>query len=774
MSDYSVINKYVPRADSLNKAVGKAKYGADLFFENMLYGYILRSSLAHAKIVDIDISKVKKLPGVKVILTGKDLPYHFGLSIEDEPFLAIDVVRYIGEPVVAIAVDNEDIAEEVLDLIKVRYEELPAVFDAKQAMQEGAPIIHPDFKSYKSGDHSLFTSSEPRLNICSHFKVRKGKEIEKAFKEAEYIFEHTFTTPTMQACTIEPSVCTALVSNSEDIIIWASTQSAYRLRDTLSSAMDIPLNKFRIIIPEIGGAFGHRVGAGIESLTVALAIHAKNRPIRMNFNREDELCHFKVRHASNITIKSGVNRNGEIIARKAYIIMDTGAYAKGGPTVCRASGHTSLGPYEIPNVHIDAFCIYSNKVPASGLRAYGTPQVGWAYETHTDIIAQELGFDPVSFRKVNLLRFGGHAATGERIINIALDRCLEKATKEIQWDEKKYTNRKKAGSKRRGVGVSCIQKATTGPSASTTLIKMDQDASVTIITSTVEMGQGSNTALALIAAEILSLPLNQIFVTTPDTDYTPFDAITSSSRATFTSGNAVKNAAIDLRNQLLEMAKNLLKESDTKALSLKSGVIESRNSGKSISLDKIMKSGFYGKLGGLVGRGSFYSNYVMPMDKETGLTEKASAFWMYAAHCAEVEVDINTGKVSVLKVTAAHDVGRAINRLGCEQQIEGSVIFGLGHALYEEIKFEKGKVLNRTLTDYKIPTSMDIPEIIPIIVEDAPDEIGPFGAKGIGEPGVIAIIPAIGNAIFDAVGVRIKDLPCSPEKILLALKNEIK
>ncbi len=763
MSAYATIGGFEPRIDSPGKATGQTRYITDLQVPGMVHGKVLRSAHASARILRIDTSRAERMPGVLAVVTGKDAPYTYGRMIDDEPFLARDVVRYMGEPVAAVAAVDEGTAEDALEAIRVEYEALPAVFDAREALSPSAPVIHPDLGSYRKG---ALPTPAAGTNICSRLKVRKG-DVEAGFAQSDFVFEHTFTTPAIHHCYIEPCAAIAQVDPSGVITVWSGTQGVHLVRQLLSGALGVPLDKVRVIQPPYGGGFGGKVPMHVEPVAVALAI-ACGRPVRVALNREEELSSSSVRHPSVVTMKSGVTRDGRILARKASIILDTGAYARTGPSVLRNAGVTVAGPYDIPNVWIDGLSVYTNKVPSSSLRGYGTPQMAWAYESHMDMIAREIGMDPVEFRLKNVLREGGENANGERVSYVAVDRCIERVAQEIGWGKPRASPT--SGRKARGKGIASVVKACTRPAQSVVVLRLHKTGRVRALISASEMGQGIETVVAQIVAEELGLPVDSVSVTHPDTDYTPFDELTVASKATFHTGNATRTAAIDVRRQLLEGASEQLGVSQDR-LVLDKGRIRARDGSASLAISDVIGKGRYSAANELVGTGMFVSSYVKPLDPETGLSDSPVAFWMYGAHAAEVEVDLETGQVRVLRVVAAHDVGQAISGLGCEQQIQGGVVFALGQSLWEETMFQGGRVANPTVLDYKVPTSLDTPEIVPIMVEDAPHGLGPYGAKGLGETTTTPVAAAIGNAVYDAVGVRIMDLPLSPERVLDALKK---
>lgn len=758
--ELSVIGKRIMRVDGSEKVTGQALYVDDLKMTRMLYGKVLRSGLPHAKILNIDTSRAKKLPGVKAVVTGKDLPFTYGSAVKDQPFFAIERVRHRGEAVVGVAAICDDIAEEALSLIKIDYEDLPALFDPMESMKQSAPLIHEDLEHYW---HAEIFRVVPRTNICTHFKLRKG-DIERGFREADYIFEDTFTNQMVNHSCLETHGAIAQVDFSGKITIWASAQSPFTSRWELASALRIPMTKIRFINPWVGGGFGSKHALKLEPLAVGLALHAKNRPVKVVLTREEEFTSSVVKHPCRILMKTGVMKNGRLIAREVKLFWDTGAYSDCAPYTCRNAGYSAAGPYVIPNISIDSYCIYTNKPIAGAYRGFGHSQIAWAHESQMDIIARALEIDPLEIRLINAVEEGAISATGEVLHSAGLKEALRKAAELLEWE--------KPPGKNRGRGIACMHKNTATPSSSSAIVKINEDGTVTVMISAVDMGQGIHTVAAQVVSEELGIPVERIQVMNADTDMTPYERSTTASRATFHTGNSVRAAAIDARNQILEMASQLM-EVNPNDLILKDGkiLVAGNPSSGSIRIEETIKGGILVAKGGkpVVGHGVFStSSFTTSLDPETGQGARPTAFWMYGAQAAAVEVDTETGQVEVLKMTAAHDVGKAINPLLCEQQIEGSLVMGIGGTLYEEQIVHEGKTLNPNFTDYKIPTSLDVPSMVTFMVE-APHELGPYGAKGVGEPGLAPTAAAISNAIYDAIGVRIKDLPITPEKILKAL-----
>ena len=765
MEDLFVVGKGIPRVDAREKVTGKALFGTDVKFTGMLYGKVLRSSLPHARILHVDTSRAERMAGVKAVVTGKDLKATYGICIQDQPYYCFDKVRYLGDPVAGVAATDEDTAEEALDLIRVEYEELPAVFDPVEAMGEGAPIIHEKLGEYWHGP-AFFP--EPGTNVCNHFKLRRG-DVEEGFRRSDYVSEDTFRTQMVQHCHIEPHATVVQVDSSCRILIWSNTQHPYPCLRELSRSLGLPMHQIRIVVTHVGGGFGGKAALKLEPLCYVLALKVRNnRPVKITQTREEEFyATTVVRHPSLITVKSGVKKDGSLSARKIRMVFDTGAYAELGPVVTRNSGLSSNGPYNVPNMHVDSSCVYTNKTVGGAFRGLGIPQMMWAVDSQMDILAGMVGMDPVEFRLKNAVELGSTTATGQVLkTSVGIKECIRKAADAMDWQ-----NRKRERGRGKGIGI--MHKMTVTPASSSAIIKVNEDGSAEVQASTVDMGQGSNTVLAQIAAEELGLRAEDVRVVSPDTDLTPYDHGTSSSRSTFFMGNAVKAAAADAKRQLLELASEHL-EANPLDLEVHEGIIRVKGSpDRAIRVRDVPKGGSYltGRGTPIIGRGTSTVPDATPLDRETGQGAMPAVFWMYAAQAAEVEVDEETGKVRVLKIASAHDVGKAINPAACEQQIEGALGIGIGATLMEEIKFDGGKTTNPNFVDYKMATAMDMPEMVPLMVETIHDR-GPYGAKGLGEPALAATAPAIANAIYDAVGVRIKELPITPDKVLKALKAQ--
>lgn len=766
----SEIGKSARRLDYESKISGRAMYLADMHMAGMCHGKILRSPLPHARIKGIDISKALKVPGVVTIITRDDIlhdqgiePY-YGPVFKDQTIVAVDKVRHVGDPVAAVAAATVDAAEEALRLIEVDYEELPAVLDVHEALKSRAVLVHDSIRLPTSGFADLAEIKPVQgTNVCTHFKLNRG-DVEKGFAEADRIFEDTFTLPATQHSFLETHACIALAEAGR-ITVWATTQNPFVVRTQLANIFKVPVSKVRVIVPYLGGGYGGKVYPKVEPITVALAQKAR-RPVRVVLSRE-EVFYTITKHAAVIRMKTGVKNDGTLIARECEIHLDTGAYAEIGPRVAKKSGYTAAGPYRIPNLKIDSYSVYTNKPPAGAFRGFGVSQSAWAVESQMDIMAAELKLDPLELRLKNGYVDGDRFVTEETLRSVGLKDCLDGVAKSIGWEDKRLKSSKvqklNDGSLKRGKGLACMIKATITPSISCAAIKLNEDSSLSIYCGTVEMGQGSETVLAQIAGEELGIPLRQIQVLGVDTDVVPYDLTTSSSRSTFHMGKAVQFAARDILRQLKEI---VVEEYGVPAdqVSFANGKV--RLPEGSLDYAEIMFKRFGMQGGTLIGEGELKTSV-----KDEFGEKSTSAFWFLSAGAAEVEVDVETGKFKLLKYATAVDVGKALNPLGCRQQLTGAAITGIGQAVFEEIAYDNGQLINPNLIDYVLPSLADMPASIDPIAIEIPDRNGPFGAKGIGESALIPVAPAIANAIFDAIGVRIKDLPIKAEKIYLALED---
>jgi carbon-monoxide dehydrogenase large subunit len=758
------VGRSITRVDAVEKLTGRWVYGADYRLPGMLYGKVLRSPYPHARILNIDISQARRVPGVRAVITGKDAPYVHGSAIKDEPFLAQGKVRYAGEAVAAVAATSEESAEEAVELIQVEYEELPALFDPLVAMRPGTILIHEALGSY---EYEPIFSPCPGTNIANHAKIRRG-DLDQGFRESDEVFEDVFTTQYVQHAPLEPHAAIAQIAGNGRVIIWTNTQAPYNIQRDMAHALKLPQSQVRVIGTPPGGGFGSKLYARLEPLVIALAMHTEGKPVKITYTREEEFNACVTKHPTHLTFKTGIKRDGTLVARKITAVFNTGGYADTGPLVSRNGCVSGTGPYRIPHVWVDSYCVYTNSPLGGAFRGYGVPQLSWAHESQMDMMAHRLGIDTLELRLRNLFEVGDTTCTGEVLRqSVGVRETLARAM-EVSGFGRPAPPLERPNVVR-GQGLSTVHKLTYTPTTSTAVVKLNQDGSVTVLTSSIELGQGAHTALSQLVAQKLGVPMERVSLSAPDTDYTPYDQSTSGSRTVFHMGNAVLRAAGDIMRQLCELAAPIL-DVPVESLECRDGAVWSKERPRGTKTYAEVIRARYGARGTTIqGRGTFTPPAAVPPDKETGQSPKVSAFWMYATHVADVEVDLETGRVKVLRMVAAHDVGKAINPVGVEAQIEGGVVQGLGATLSEELLVQDGVVLNPSFVEYKIPTALDVPEIMPIIVE-APHEDGPYGAKGLAEVVLAPTSAAVANALFNATGVRITDLPITPEKVLRGLR----
>jgi 4-hydroxybenzoyl-CoA reductase alpha subunit len=753
---FSVVGKSLPRVDSIEKATGQAKYLDDLFLPGMLHGKILRSPLPHARIVHIDTQKAERLIGVKGIITAKDtlrVPFSFQPWLRDKCALEFEKVRYIGDEIAAVAAVDRDAAEEALDLIEIELEELPAIFNPVEAMAPGAPEIHRSVRS----------------NIATKIEWEYGN-IQRGFDESDYILEDRFTTSRPTHCSLEPHGALASVDNAGKLTIWMTTQNPHTVKDDLALMLGIPLHKIRVIKPTMGGAFGSRTAMDPLDVICARLAQKCRKPVKIINSREEEFYASRCRHPMIIDIKTGVKKDGKLLAREVTVIADNGAYNSHGPRVIGYAGKMLFSLYHIPHTRYTGLAVYTNNPYGGGMRGFGNPQVTFASESQLDMISERLGIDPVELRLRNLVKSGDVTSTGAEITSCGIQECLSRAVEISGWKAKSIHR-----GKNRGFGVSCMihgsgAKGFFGDSnVSDSFVKMDPDGSVIVYSGAADLGQGSDTVLTQIVAEELGVKFEQVRIVSADTEITPIDYGSYGTRTTFAAGNAVRMAASAVRQQLFDVAAEMLGVLPSALLAKEGTVYTEKTPSSEVSINKVARIACYSKGRPLAGRG-FYNGPDSPSPDISTYFGNTSPAYCFAAQVAEVEVDPETGQVKILNLVAAHDLGKAINPMAAEGQIEGGIVQGIGFALMEDLVCSKGETLNPNFSDYKVLKAPDVPPIKTILVESN-DPNGPFGAKGVAEPALVPTTPAIANAIYDAIGVRMKDLPISPEKILESLKK---
>jgi CO/xanthine dehydrogenase Mo-binding subunit len=766
----TVIGTDVAMVGGLGKVTGTVNYAPDLVLPRMLYAKALRSPYAHAKLSRVDASKAEKFPGVAAAITRDDLaglnPY-FGPVVDDQPVVATDRVRHVGEIIAVIAAESREIAEEALDLIEVDYQELPAVFDLLEAVQPSAPVLHAERNETNAGVHREEFNFQLGGNICSVFRAEDG-DIKKGFAEADEIFENTYTLPPVQHGHIEPHAATAYWEPSGKLVVHSATQNPSGVQEQLAQIFKLPENQVRVIVPALGGGFGGKTHARIEPALSLLARKVR-RPVNWVLTR-DEVFLTGRRYGAVVKIKTGFKRDGSIIAREVESFYEIGAYALNGPVNAKTGCYVSSGPYHIPNRRLSTYSVYTNLPPTGPFRGVGVSHVCWAYESEMDDIARKLRIDPLELRLRHLVKEGDVFVTGEKLVSVGIADCLRRAADAVGWRGQIEQAEPANGAQLvRGKGLAVTIKSTTTPTTSSANVRLNADGSAVLLTSSVEMGQGALTSLAQIVGDELGLPFEKVTVSFPDTDMTPYDKSTSSSRTTFHMGQAAQKAAREIRQQLLDVAAKQL-EARGEDLDLSDGAVSVRGvPNKRMSITEIFKARFGSSVGSMFGGHCFKSEGGLSPKTGKG---KAAAFWFFSACGAEVEVDVETGKVRVLNAVTAVDAGKAIHPRQCGLQNEGSFLSGMGSALFEEMVYDNGQPINSSFLDYMLPSLEDQPQEFRSLLIETPHPDGPYGAKGVGEAALPPVAPAIGNAIANALGgVRVRDLPVKPAKIVAALRT---
>ena len=746
----SHVGRSTPRLEGWAKLTGRAEYVHTLRLPGMLHGKIVRSTIAHGRIVRIDTAAARAMPGVTRVLTAADVATvmanpHYGPAFHDQPVLAVEKVRHVGEPVALVLAADVHVAEEAARLVEVEYEELPAVFGEVEARTSTVAIVHdelkpagffPDLKHLQGGRHT---------NVALEFTLRRG-DVEAAFAAADRVFEHTFTMQQVLHLPFEPPVSVA-EPGDRSVTIHTATQTPSFVRAEIARLLGWPENRVRVKVGHVGGSFGAKVYIKLEALVTAAALIV-HRPVKISLTMEEQF-YTVTKHAATMRIKSGVTRDGRLTARACEVWWNGGAFAEIGPRVTQKSGFTAAGPYDIDNVWINSYQIYTNLPPAGALRGFGVSQLVWAYESHTDMIARDLGVDPLEFRRKNLLHEGRPQATGTLMRDAALSPVLERLAELMNWGQPFDRG---SGTIRRGRGLAIGLKASIAPTTSVAMVTLHAGGSCTVACGTVDMGQGSDTAMTMIAAEVLGLPLGSIKVVHPDTDVTPYDMATLGSRSTYHMGNAVRRAAEDARDKVVAMAREVGLPDDSR-------------------IEDVFKKRYGMKAGTIVGTGQFVPSYA-PTDHHTGQSPDVTPNWMIGATGAEIEVDTETGQIHVTRLVNVVDAGTPLNPRAVETQIFGGALMQLGFTLFEEMQFDGGQVTNASLADYKIPGMLDVPATVVNEAVDARESGGPFGAKGVGESGTFSVSPAVANALDDAVGVRLTSLPLTAEAVYRALRAQ--
>ena len=745
------VGRSLPRIEARDKITGRAEYTHTLRLPGMLYGKIFRSTLAHGRIRSIDTGAAKKFPGVYRVVTADDIrkiipdPY-YGPAFHDQPILAIDKVRFVGEPVAVVLARDPHVAEAAAQEIVAQYEGLPAVYDEVEAMTAGV-TVHEELRPAGSFADLKHLKGRKNTNLALDARLRRG-DADAAFAAAAHVFEHTFRTQKCLHLAFEPFASIADARNCA-ITIYTSSQGPSFLRSEIARLLRWPENRVRIKVPFVGGGYGSKLYIKLEALVAALSLLAR-RPVKIALTMEEQFYQI-TKHPSTLRIKTGLTRDGRITARKCEVFWNGGAYADIGPRVTQKSGFVAAGPYDIEHVAIDSYALYTNVTPAGALRGFGLPQLAFAYESHADMIARALGIEPVEFRRKNLLREGRPQASGTILRDAPIEAVLDHVCERMRWDSPFDRG---SGVIRRGRGLAIALKAAISPTSSVAVLIVSADGSVTLHCGTVDMGQGSDTAMAQMVGELLNVPAETVRVVARDTDVTPYDMGTLGSRSLFHMGHAVRIAAEEVRGKLAALAREV-----------------GEPEGSNIPISELFRKKFGMQAGNIVGSGSYKPDYV-PAEPATGFTPNITPFWMAAGAGVEVEVDTETGHVRVTRIVNVIDCGRRINPRIVETQISGASLMQLGFTMFEKMHLDGGQVTNASLADYKIPAMRDVPAVMVNEAIDAYQHNGPFGAKGAGESATLCLSPAVANAIDDAVGIRLTELPLTPEAVLRALREK--
>ena len=774
MEELSFVGKSVPRKDGVEKATGRALYTVDMVLPGMLWGKILRSPYPHAKILRIDTSRAERLPGVKAVITGKDtlgIKHGFVETPRyppDQYPLAMDRVRYIGEEVAAVAAIDEYVAEEALSLIQVDYEELPAVFDPEEAMRPEAPEIHPSHPKVK----------EPYKNIGGKTESGWGN-VEKGFAESFLIREDRFDGQLRTHCYMEPQATLASFDFSGKLNVWTSSQGPFIKRSKLATTLGLPFSNVRVLKAYVGGAYGGKIDLFSHEFCASLLSIKAQRPVKIVCTREEVF--EAARHGQPIFVelKTGVKKDGTLVAQQVKVVNNSGAYKGSGVVVIFLCWGFVMLCYRVPNLKYVGYSVYTNNPVRAPQRGHGAPNLRFAVESQMDMIAEELGIDPVEIRLKNARQKGDILPNQDPVRNCGLVDCIERIAKNTQFREKYERNKSVSKTKiRKGIGMgvsSYFSGSLIYPNASAAIVKLNDDGTVSLITGALDVGQGAETILSQIVAEELGVSMDDIRVVAADTETTPVDIGSWISGGAYVSGNAVKLAASDARRQLFEVAAQELEASPEDLIAKNREISVKDSPGRSISFAQAVAASIAKRRGNpVIGQGHYRTMKDVPAHPSLATTKgRWSDNYAFDAQVAEVEVDMETGQVKLVKATTAHDCGFPINPLIVEGQIDGQVSMAQGHALWEEVLMEKGETLTTSFLDYKIPCAKDMVEsqYIDVITERYEKDI-PYHTKEVGEGYVSGMVAAIANAVYDATGVRVKTLPILPEKILMGFRKK--
>ena len=743
-----VIGSRMVRTDAVEKVTGRAVYAEDIRLPRMIHGALVRSGFPHAKILSINATEAMSLPGVRAVVTGRDIEMgYYGYEVHDQRVFALEKVRYLGEPVAAVAAVTPDIAREAAAKVKVEYEELPAIFDPEEAMSPDAPLVHDDPNAYQ-----LDWESERNGNLCYRLEFGDG-DVERGFAESDRIVEGTYYTPEAHAGAIEPHSATAITDPTGRITVWTTTQKPFAVRSYLAKALKRPISSFRVVPTHIGGGFGGKLYPVLEPYVVLLA-ERSGLPVQMTLTRDEEMATAALlRHPSKVDIRTGVMNDGTLVAQQVRMLFNTGAYGPYGPNTAALGSLMAGGPYRIPNLDITGLVTYTNNVPKGSIRCPSGPQMAFAVETHMEKVARAVAMDGLAFRLKNAWEDGDTTCIGQPLAAVSIKECLQKAADAVDWDKPRPPGT--------GKGLACNWWVS-GTWGTQTLIETNEDATFRLISGCVDMGTGGLTSSVLqMAAAGLGVPVESIQLVRGDTDTLPWDHGHGGSRMTFTIARSAYKAAQDLRRQLLEEAAEQLEVSVGDMVIENGHVFVRGDRNNSVALADLCYNRHKKHGSPIVGVSSLL-DYQPPTTKAHPIGGFPAP--SFCAHAVELAVDETTGEIALKRYAAVHDVGKAVNPTGCEGQIEGGVAMGLGLAMMEELREIDGKVLNPSFADYLLISAEDMPPMQTILVEQ-PAVDGIMGIKGVGEPPIAPPTGAVANALADALDVDVRRLPLTPEQV---------
>jgi len=775
------VGQSIRRIDSLAKVLGSVKYCYDIFLPGMLYGAIVTSPVAHAKIKRIDATAIEKIPGLKIVITADDVPdRRKGQLFFDRPVITRKA-RYVGDIVAVVAAETQEKAYDLAKQIKVEYEELSAVFDVTESFKKEPPTtIHEDLHelSVARSGHPLFEEESPfirgldkeRPNVFSVFKGEVGN-VSEAFQHADFIIQNEYATGRIYHAAVEPHVAIADANAlTGEVTIWSSVQCPYRAKMELCFLFDLDPAKVNFVSPYVGGGFGSKSYLTVEDLALALALKA-GRPVRLAFGRTDDFVSSVARNPTRTTVKDAVMKDGTIVAREMQFLFDAGAYNDATFKFVTSAIYAASAAYAIPNFKFESYGVYTNTPICGAFRGFGIPQVIWAIERQMDLIADSLRMDPVDVRRKNLVLSGYvNPLSEEDVGNIAVDECLNKVLEAVGYHERKAMKNSE-GSWRNGIGVSICNKPI-HMHRSSAHVKVHSNGDIEIRVGVQEIGTGSTTALAQIAAEVFKTPVEKVILVTGDTRLTPYDEGTAGSRVTAVTGSAVLRASEDALRKVFEFASKIMKE-PVEELNYEDGQISvKRNPSKRLHVSNLFHETQYGIGTMAMTNAEIIGSATYDLKAELHGSRKLHQSYTYGAQAAEIRVNVDTGKVVIDRIVTAIDVGKAINPRNIETQVEGGVAMGIGSALYEEMVLnDKGELINDHFLDYKIPTPVELPSRMETIIVETKGNYGPFGAKAVGEFPAIITAQTIASAIYDAIGVQFKEIPITQEKIVQALSK---